>query len=244
MRNMIAQLKYFFTVLLVLLVPYVLPAQVARDDIRKINEALNLEKVSMDLTYLVYENAKSTEPIQKESGKVIKNGKFLYQKVGDIEVVQHPEYVLMADHGIKRITFLRPENEIGNPFKGFDTTALALCEKVTFCKGDKFSSYTLVFPGGEYTSVRITYENKTFLPSKFEFYYRNPLHPEIEASRESDRPKLEIVYNKITRNISSDTSLFSYDRFLKKEKAKYTRLDIYKDYEFINQFDYKNSSYE
>jgi hypothetical protein len=231
-----------FAVLVSCLFSLFAKSQNAKEEMKKMNEAyLKHVDLTMDIAYNVYANWTDASPIEKNSGFYMQHGTDRYNKLNRIESVQNKECALVIDNEEKMIL-------VGNPVK-FDPakitmlnldTAFSKYASVTPIKvSAPQKGYKLIFKtsaASEYEAVDIYFNTKTYLMEKMVFYYRNKVQlQKTNRDEAKEKPRLEIIFSKVSTAPNPDLKLYSEPRFIAKTTNSYRAVGTYSSYKLVNQ---------
>jgi len=217
-------------------------AQNAKEDIKKVNESYVKHKdLSMGITYNVFAAYDDNVPMETSAGSYNQHGNARYNRLNEIESVQNSDFSLVIDHDEKMIV-------IGNPIK-FNPgkimlldldSALSMYSSVKYIDNNvSQKGYSMVFKptaASEYDKVDMYFNAKTYLVERMVFYYRDKVQlKKTNQDAPEEKPKLEIIFSKISVEPVSDFKFYSAGRFVDKKNGKYVGVGECSSYKVINQ---------
>lgn len=206
----------------------------------KINEAYSKFKdLSMNITYKVYLNQKTTVPYETQVGIFKQHGNLRYSKLSNIESIENKDYLLVVDNDDKRIVISNPVKF--NPGKitmlNLDS-AFRTCSTVVPFTSGALQGYQLVFKTdvvSAFDKIDLYFNKKTYIVEKLVFYYRQKMKLINDDKESAEKPKMEILFSQFNFQNITDVSLFSESKYIEKKKGGYIPVNAYTSYNVINQ---------
>lgn len=226
-------------------------SQKVEEDLKNINLAYkNNLKLTMEIEYKVFKNHFADTPLQTEKGKVVKDGNLLFYNIGSFENIKTNDYTMYIDHEDKIISIF-PRSQINAENLSFSRNdilsidfigILKLCKKVNyFPVGNASGSYELeLSEGAEYSKFILTFNKNSFFIEKMTMFFAQAQNLDemvVDRGQTKEKPRLEIVYSKISTKPSINKDLFSYEKYLEKRNGSLYSKVAYRDYEVINNLE-------
>jgi hypothetical protein len=173
----------------------------------------NLYNYSVELTYNLYTERKSSVPYSSDKGTFVRNYENEYLKVADIENYNTPEFKLTIDNELKNILVFPPGKQKLSPVNF--TIADKMCQYVRpirineNLRGYFFSLNYLA--DEEIEGITLIFNVKSFFINKVLLFYRTNIQ-KIEDL--GDRPKLEIIYSGYNTKPEISNNFFKLNRFV------------------------------
>lgn len=231
----------FIGVLLGFVIPSVTVGQNKSGDLEKVIRNYSGDSpISYDLQYSKYYDKVEGEPVEVLLGKVVQYQGQRYHKLGELEVIDVPEYTLVADHEQGKIMFspvIKVPGPNGENIRRNKQPAME--DILKFCNIDtviKINSSTALFKltatvegGGK---LNLYYNPSTFLIKELQIFYEQEEKRLVNAKEVISRPVLVVKYSNYNmKDLPADT--FSYTRFLVKEGKKVTLKSGYAKYRYF-----------
>lgn len=233
--------KFIYILLLILLVPITGIGQNKTDDLEKVIAKYSGTKpVSFDLHYSKYYDKVEGDPVEVMQGKVIQVEGKRYHKLGNMEVIDVPEFTLMADHDNDKIMFTPVIKVPGPNGENIRHNKQAGMEDVLkFCSIDtvvKINNTTVLYKlrakvagGGK---LNLYFNPSTYYIKELQIFYEQEEKRMVEGKEVAAHPVLVVKYsNHSNKELPADT--FSYTRFLDKKGEKLTLKSAYGQYNYF-----------
>jgi hypothetical protein len=235
------------TLVLTLVLPFCITTALFCQDniegIKLINYAYaNNERLSMDISYKLFDSWDAKQPASVEKGALKRSGKLSYTKIGPVEMIRNLDYNLIVDHEDKAITILAIFEEL--PDVGYSSILTGIEKTARHCSAIKHADvdknrahYELLLPDGisEYKKIVLEYHKSTHLLSGIFLFYAKPQKITEEQALEQ-QPRLEIVYSNINTYPVFEPTDFTYQPYLKKSGNTFVCTDKYRAYELIDNY--------
>ena len=214
---------------------HALKAQDVKADVRKITEAYkNAKWLSMDVEYSLYKSHTSAMAAESEKATLRLSKELYYYKAGPIELIKTAKLSLMVDHSSQALV-LGPSDfkQLRKPVDMDLDSILSQYKSVEYRKQDgESASYNFTFNTGQYTSVKVIFNTRTFLIERMIMNYAKPLEDEGFTQQ---APRLEIIYRNTSTRTPFKEDIYSEKQYLTRVKGKYTVKPKFRHYSFVNQ---------
>jgi outer membrane lipoprotein-sorting protein len=218
------------------------PHQVA--ELKKIsNRFYATQSYSCDLEYLYYESYTARIPSERMSGRYIAKGDKQYQKIGQVETILNPYYVLSVDHEEKTIDVLERQAASDKSVKlgVFKPDSLiSFYRKISYVDySATIGMYELISEQDSYDKIQFYFDKKTYDLSKMVLYFYSEEEEVYEEKEEGpmwvirplEAPRIEILYSNIRVNDFIPDDFFTYQKYLTSSGAnRYHSKPEYKNY--------------
>jgi hypothetical protein len=217
------------------LLPCMVLAQDAVSDLQRIKTLYaGFNTVSYETEYKSYLNKLSDKPVDVTYGSLTQQGDNKYQKIADIEIISNKTYTFTVDHTDHHMyyspSYLNMKEE---------TTPVDVSKIMDYCSIEKqetvdaaHKAYILVpkLSSDDFERVRLVYDSKTFMIKELQLNYAKAMEYVVKGTPVKGKPILVVIYKNYKVNQSVNDQLFTYHKFVKKEKDKLVIKDTYKNY--------------
>ena len=190
--------------------------------------------ISYEADYISYMNNLSTPSVDVAHGSLVQQGNDKYQKIGNIEIISNDQYTLTADHDAHSLYY--SANSINTPQQTVTMDVPQLLEFCTIKKiekvNDSYNAFTLVpkKKSDDFERVRIVYETKTYLVKEMQLHYAKSTTYVVKGKAMQGKPILVVAFKNYKINPKINQQLFTYDKFIRKEKEQLLVKPAYKNY--------------
>lgn len=231
----------FLCIIVISIMPLLLKAQNAIEDIKKINNAYLLNnQFSMQMVVSGYEGKDSKNAFEEEEGFANRNGELLHVKLGDFESVKTRKLLLSIDHKNKIIVISEPVLQNGK-LPGDMASSLKVlldyCEKVSYKDvSKKVGKYVMDIPTYTYEQFEFEFNKDNYFLEKLVMIMNSKLSEETSAKlTEKQKVKLVIEYKNINTQPEFNNQEFTSWKYIYKDGNEYRSTEEYKEYAIINQ---------
>jgi hypothetical protein len=214
-------------------------AQVAKEDIQKINDVFSSPNgISVDLTYNIYKSYTGSALLQTEKASVSKLGNLQLYSISGLYILNNEKYnivinendemIMVNQAAIQNAKKMIPV-DLDSGLKGFTSVEFKKISGNLFC-------YHLKPKGTEYQEVDIYFEPGTFITKKMVLFHRAAMNLENTGNDETknkEKPRLEIVFNSISTQ-KLDPYIFSETNYVTVKGNDVHALPKYSHYRLIN----------
>ncbi|MDB5258506.1 MAG: hypothetical protein JWM14_3201 [Chitinophagaceae bacterium] len=243
MRNisfytMLSESKYLMkilTVCLLNLIPFMMSAQDVVSDLQKIKMThAGFSAVSYETEYRSYLNKLTEKPVDVTYGSLIQQGDNKYQKIADIEIISNKNYTFTVDHTERHMYYSPSYLNMKAESAQVDVTKI-----MDYCSIEKqetvdatHKAYILVpkLASDDFERVRLVYDTKTFMINELQLNYAKSMEYVVKGTPVKGKPIMVVVYKNYKINQTINEQVFTYHKFVKKEKDKLVIKDTYKNY--------------
>jgi len=215
-------------------------AQNAADDIRKINLSLSKpEKLAISMAYKVFADSVTTQPMQAEDGKWIKNGAVQYHSLAATETIRKAgEIQVLIDHNNKIVLISNAPVTAGDNPMAIMTTALddllKTCKSIQYKNINReLASYDLYPYVSAFSRITIVFDKKTFYPKKMIMVQSTTVNVTEGDQERSVMPRIEVEFKDITTE-RVQIGQTDFTKYVVKKGSNYELTAPYKEYQLNN----------
>jgi hypothetical protein len=228
-------------------------AQSAADDLKKISEAFGTTHTSIDVTYDVYAQHEGNNKVQSVAAKYYVWEKLLAYNMSDVDVFNNDRFILSIDHDSKNMVLnkVNPdfEKKMKNELMKMNLDSVLLKQaQITLVNQTETErtwrvKYSRAMSGVELMDITISVS--TFHLQKIVLYYEatfdDIFNQAPDNAKKSDKPRLEITYQKYTDLNEQDKARYFYASNILTVTKKGTVIltDKYKKYNVTNYYNVK-----
>jgi hypothetical protein len=210
----------------------------AIDVIKKVNDTYAQSKSFQIITrYDYFANYTTLEVKETKEGILKKDGKQVYNKVGDLERLETKKLKIIANNE-EKLLVVQPNQDIeaqsGYIMDMELEKILAQAKDIRLEDKGTYWFISIASAVDEITQINIAVEKNIYFISKVIIYYRNPIKIDEEDNDGLDEiPRLEITY-KVDFKPKFSKNDFSENKYIKSRGNKKQPSDDFKDYQFID----------
>jgi hypothetical protein len=193
-------------------------AQDFKSDIIRINKAYAaLQDYSMELTYNLYANPKTTIASETQKAKVCRSTESTSFVMGKIEVLTTPKYCITID-GDNRLILVNNNINTANNASYLPVNLDSLSKvitKTTYSNlSNNLASYKISLKTTEYESLEVVFDKSDYHLHKIILVLRNYKDKDEDDERLSTKPRLEIAFSNFNSAPKFSQNLFSENRIV------------------------------
>jgi len=208
------------------------------NDLQRINIAMfETQRLFMDIDYNLYFDDQIKSQIH---GIIKKDGRLLYQQVGEITVVKNEDYSVFVNND-EKLLVVDPNPKLKNPIKKEDLLRINVDTLKSWILKSELSSNsnknTIVFTlkRGEYSRIIIDYDPNTYFLFKMELHARESY---TAADQTQYTVKMEILFNKMSTEEQFSIDDFSENKYvIIGKKNKVDAVGTFRTYRLINNLE-------
>jgi len=203
------------------------------------NTVKNEQHFKVDITYKIYKGHESTTPNEVKSGEFYRNGKEMYTKIDEVEILNAKEAHIKANH-VERAILL------ADPFTAPQEVNMDLTELFTYLNAKLVQNtanyWSIEFtPKGAITQVPFSKLNVKLEKSSYRlleqtfFYFQEMNFSRDQKKSNNGQVKLSVSfkgYQKLDKGTLD--SIFDWTKYVVKVNGKYKVANTYKGYELVN----------
>ncbi len=202
------------------------------------------ENFQIQVDYKLYKGKEGGKVYESYSGLIAKQGNQFYQKIGPMEMLQHPKINIKLNSDDKEMLVASTSFKKDNGGAFIETVFSQFREfkndfKIELIKEDKSTYHLLLTPKQSYSQnykFYILINKKDNLPVKQIFLTPTPIdfsrYDQSLADNRNDYARIEISYNNYKNSVEND--FFVLDRYVVEKDTSFVPVNKYAGYKLYN----------
>lgn len=221
-------------------------AETPRQIITAMNKAyLQLNSYSVQFNYKLYTDGKAQYPIETAIGQLSRTTDCYYYKMEDMEYMRNSKYMVAVDHSKRLVILNKSSVQAKTPLAFVDSVMLNYGFAIKEITDTKDAYHYILTPPSsemeEYERVDLYISRRDRDVQRVVLYLVEQPEGETQADLngktiELKKPRIEIEYQHLAKNVSLSPALFSESKFLAPDKTgKLKLIPRYSSYKLFNQ---------
>lgn len=194
------------------------------------------ERYSFNVKYTSYKEHEETRPYESQSGKVIKDGIYMYSKLNGALTIQNKDVRVVVD-SLKQ--FIKITDPLEGPEPNFNVgdyvKVLNVCKSVKRKEEEKTIAYRFEPKAGKGIVAQEIYLTENFLKKSVIYYVNeNNIRENNQIITQTVYPRLEIVISDFKKLEKVDKSIFNIENIISINKKEITAKEKYKTFKLFD----------
>ena len=195
----------------------------------------NISQMSLDISYILYEDYASKNVMEEMDARVLRNGKDQYTRLGNIETITQDDLTLTVDHDDKLMLLAKAVQNSPHIALGLNTELIArYTDKIESGFTNNGHKYYRIWSNhSDAEKMEIFFDPDNFLLISVAIFYREILEEEDQTMI---TPTLLLTYGKPTSLSNTEKAKIDIGSYLNKTANGYKPKTRYNNYTLENLY--------